>query len=85
MDAEKAPFFVTKLAIRVLPTVIVFKDGKVEEQFSGFEELGGRDDFRTEVLEHWLSKAGCIVMKKASVKKLEAGSDSDVDSDSDDE
>ncbi len=85
MDAEKAPFFVTKLAIRVLPTVVVFKDGKVEEQFSGFEDLGGRDDFRTEVLEHWLSKAGCIVMKKASVKKLEAGSDSDVDSDSDDE
>jgi len=84
MDAEKAPFFIAKLAIQMLPTVIVFKDGIVHEQFSGFDELGGKDEFRTEVLEHWFSKAGCLKMKKKDVDKLAQDSDeSDPDSDSD--
>merc|ERR1719310_1609526 len=71
LDAEKAPFFVSKLAIQMLPTVIVFKDGIVSETLSGFDELGGKDEFRTEVLEHWLSKAGCVIMKKKDVKKMD--------------
>ena len=32
LDAEKAPFFVAKLAIQMLPSVIVFKDGIVSDQ-----------------------------------------------------
>jgi len=87
LDAEKCPFFTTKLGIQMLPTVIVFKDGKVEDQFSGFDELGGKDEFRTEVMEHWFSKAGCVVIKKkALAKAMKQDSDSD-DSDppSDDE
>jgi len=83
LDAEKAPFFVSKLGIQMLPTVIVFKDGIVHDQFSGFDEMGGKDDFRMEVMEHWFSKAGCVVMKKSSVKKLEEGSESEQDSDED--
>ena len=70
LDAEKAPFFVSKLAVQMLPTVIVFKDGVVHEQFAGFDELGAKDEFRTEVMEHWFSKAGCVIMKKADVNKL---------------
>merc|ERR1711998_668728 len=84
LDAEKAPFFITKLAIRMLPTVIVFKDGVVAEQFSGFDEMGGKDDFRTEVMEHWFSKAGCVIMKKKDVDKALEGSDEDENSDEDD-
>jgi len=76
LDAEKAPFFVSKLAIQMLPTVIVFKDGVVHEQFSGFDEMGGKDEFRTEVMEHWLSKAGCVIMKKHDVAKMNEDSDS---------
>jgi len=84
LDAEKAPFFITKLGIQMLPTVIVFKDGVVSDQFAGFDEMGGKDDFRTEVMEHWFSKTGCVKMKKADVKKAEQGSDeSDADSDED--
>lgn len=84
LDAEKAPFFISKLAIRMLPTVIVFKDGVVHDQFAGFDELGGKDEFRTEVMEHWFSKAGCVKMKKQDVKKLEEDSEeSDPDSDDD--
>jgi len=87
LDAEKAPFFVSKLAIQMLPTVIVFKDGVVHEQFNGLDEMGGKDEFRTEVMEHWFSKAGCVIMKKADVNKMNEASDSSGNegSDSDDE
>jgi thiol-disulfide isomerase/thioredoxin len=77
LNVEKAPFFVSKLAIQMLPTVIVFKDGIVSDQFSGFDEMGGKDEFRTEVMEHWFSKAGCVVMKKKDVDKLNESSDED--------
>lgn len=83
LDAEKAPFFVSKLAIQMLPTVIVFKDGIVHDQFAGFDEMGGKDEFRTEVMEHWFSKAGCVVMKKKDVDKMNEDSD-DCPSDDDD-
>jgi len=49
INAEKAPFFVQKLALTVLPAVLVFKDGVKGEQLFGFEDIGGKDDFRTEV------------------------------------
>ena len=81
LDAEKAPFFISKLGIRMLPTVIVFKDGVVAEQFSGFDEMGAKDDFRTEVMELWFSKVGCIKIKKADAKKATADSDEESDED----
>ena len=84
LNAEKAPFFVTKLAIQMLPTVIVFKDGLVTDTLTGLDELGGKDDFRTEVMEHWFSKAGCVVMKKHDFKKLQDGSDEDANSSDED-
>ena len=84
LDAEKAPFFIAKLAIQMLPTVIVFKDGIVHDQFSGFDEMGAKDDFRMEVMEHWFSKTGCVIMKKSAVKKLEEDSESEAESDDED-
>merc|ERR1712022_66166 len=81
LDSEKAPFFVSKLAIKMLPTVIVFKDGIVHDQFSGFDELGGKDEFRTEVMEHWLSKAGCVIKKKNRDAMNEDDSDCSFSSD----
>lgn len=47
LDAEKSPFFVQKLAIRLLPTICCFKDGVLQDQVIGFEELGAKDDFKT--------------------------------------
>lgn len=64
VDAENAPFFVTKLAIKTLPFVILFRDGVATERLIGFQELGGRDDFSTKVLENWLLKKGIIVPAK---------------------
>jgi len=77
LNAEKAPFFITKLSIQMLPTVIVFKDGIVVEQLVGLDELGGKQDFRTEVLELWLSKQGCIKISKAKEQKALRHHDSD--------
>jgi hypothetical protein len=85
LNAEKAPFFVTKLAIQMLPTVFVFKDGVVADQLAGFDDLGGKDEFRTEVLEHWFSKAGCVIMKKVDVKKMQEDSEEEESGDEDDE
>lgn len=51
MDAEKAPFFVEKLAIRTLPCVVVFKDGVALGRQVGFEGItDGGEEFDTVAL-----------------------------------
>lgn len=47
LDAEKAHFFVAKLAVKTLPCAIVFVDGVAKGRQIGFEGLGGTDDFTT--------------------------------------
>lgn len=39
IDAEKAPFFVHKLQIKTLPTLLVLNKGNVVDRMIGFEEL----------------------------------------------
>jgi thiol-disulfide isomerase/thioredoxin len=39
IDAEKAPFFVSKLTIRTIPTVVIFIDGVAVDKIIGFEGL----------------------------------------------
>eukprot|EP00931_Biecheleriopsis_adriatica_P102332 TRINITY_DN77318_c0_g1_i1.p1 TRINITY_DN77318_c0_g1~~TRINITY_DN77318_c0_g1_i1.p1 ORF type:complete len:255 (-),score=80.49 TRINITY_DN77318_c0_g1_i1:69-833(-) len=46
LNAEKAPFFVEKLAVKTLPCAIVFVDGVAKGRQVGFEGLGG-DEFFT--------------------------------------
>jgi thioredoxin-like negative regulator of GroEL len=60
IDAEKTAFFVGKLQVRMLPTILCFVDGVAKDRIVGFEELGARDDFRTEVLEERLRDAEVI-------------------------
>jgi hypothetical protein len=45
INAEKCPFFVEKLKIKVLPTLVYFTDGKSVHTVTGFGEFGGKDDF----------------------------------------
>jgi len=40
INAEKAPFFVEKLGVRVLPTIVCFINGIVVDKVIGFEGLG---------------------------------------------
>jgi len=58
------------LQITVLPTVIFFKDGKVVDRLTGFNDLGSRDDFTTAQLEERMKKSG--VMKKLRMHFTEA-------------
>lgn len=69
LDSEKAPFFVVKLAIQTLPTLIMFKDGVVQDRLIGFEEVADTLDFDTILLTRRLVKSKCVVAKN----RIEAG------------
>ncbi|PWA66811.1 phosducin-like protein [Artemisia annua] len=56
VDAENSPFFVTKLGIKMLPCVILFRQGIAGDRLVGFQDLGGKDDFSTRKLEVYLIK-----------------------------
>jgi len=64
MDAEKAPFFVAKLQIKTLPTLLVFHDGKTVERLTGFDGLAKDpskpDEWHTGRLQEWLNETGAI-------------------------
>eukprot|EP00292_Cryptomonas_paramecium_P033788 CAMPEP_0113704382 /NCGR_PEP_ID=MMETSP0038_2-20120614/26486_1 /TAXON_ID=2898 /ORGANISM="Cryptomonas paramecium" /LENGTH=127 /DNA_ID=CAMNT_0000629153 /DNA_START=114 /DNA_END=497 /DNA_ORIENTATION=+ /assembly_acc=CAM_ASM_000170 len=60
LDAEKSPFLVQKLRIVVLPTIALVRKGKVQDYIVGFDDLGGEDDFPTEVLEWRIACQGSI-------------------------
>jgi len=47
MDAEKAPFFVSKLKIQTLPTAVFFIDGVAVYKQIGFANLPNGDEFQT--------------------------------------
>ncbi|KAK8923892.1 hypothetical protein KSP39_PZI019099 [Platanthera zijinensis] len=57
VHAEKSPFLTERLRVMVLPTLALVKNAKVDDYVVGFDELGGSDEFSTEVLEERLSKA----------------------------
>ncbi|GMH34513.1 hypothetical protein BSKO_02347 [Bryopsis sp. KO-2023] len=58
--AEKSPFLTDRLRVWMLPTVAIIKKGKVEDYVVGFDELGGTNDFKTEILEERLSRVGAV-------------------------
>ena len=60
INAEKSPFLTEKLKIWMLPTLAVIKNEKTTDYIVGFNELGGSDDFATDVLAQRLSKAEII-------------------------
>ncbi|XP_065851401.1 thioredoxin domain-containing protein PLP3B-like [Euphorbia lathyris] len=66
LDAENAPFFVTKLGVKTLPCVILFRKGIAVDRVIGFQDLGGKDDFTTKALENLLIKKGIISEKKVN-------------------
>jgi len=51
-----ADYLVEKLGIVVMPTIILVKDGKVLHHIRGFDELGGTDEFSTELLAWFISQ-----------------------------
>jgi len=68
IDAEKCPFFVEKLNVRVLPTIVCFIDGiaQNDDRIVGFQGLTGglaegkEDEFKVGVLAERLGEIGVI-------------------------
>jgi len=60
IDAERAKFLVDRLRIKIMPTVCLAKDGKTVDYIAGFDDLGGTDEFSTEMLEWRIARAGVI-------------------------
>mmetsp|Transcript_33135 Transcript_33135/g.72665 ORF Transcript_33135/g.72665 Transcript_33135/m.72665 type:complete len:352 (+) Transcript_33135:84-1139(+) len=64
IDAQKAPFFVSKLQIRTLPALLVFRDGKAVDRLTGFDKLAidpkEPDKWHTGKLRQWLASTGAI-------------------------
>lgn len=59
-NAPDCPFFTEKLSVKVLPCLILFKNGVAFDRIVGFEELGGQDDYKTQALEKRLLEVGSI-------------------------
>lgn len=60
LNAEKSPFFIQKLNVQMLPTVIMFNDGVAVDRICGFDDLGGVDDFPEIILTRRLIFGGVL-------------------------
>ena len=60
INAEKCPFLVERLRIKIMPTICIAKEGKTVDFIVGFDDLGGREDFPTEMLEWRIARAGVL-------------------------
>lgn len=60
LSVDHAPFLCERLKIHMLPTIGLVVDGKTKEFIKGFDELGGTDEFSTELLEWRLGCAAVI-------------------------
>lgn len=64
MDAERCPFFIQKLQVKTLPTLIVFREGKIVDKLTGFEGLAvdikEPDKWHTGRLRQWIAGTGAI-------------------------
>jgi len=60
IDAEHSKFLVDRLRIKIMPTICLAKDGKTVDYIAGFDDLGGIDDFSTEMMEWRIARAGVI-------------------------
>jgi len=50
IHAEKSPFLTERLKIFMLPTLALIQHEKTIDYVVGFDDLGGTDDFSTEIL-----------------------------------
>jgi len=73
LDAEKAPFFVAKLQVMVMPCVCMFQDGVMCGRLDGFDLLGGVDEFPTEVMECVIGASGAISFKPDCEQEAQCG------------
>lgn len=81
IQAADAPFLVTKLRVKVLPLLIVYRKGQELSRIVGFEGIGGTEKAASlQTMEAFLNKCGVInrtTMNAKSVRDKKASVDSD--------
>lgn len=60
LSVDRAPFLCERLKIRMLPTIAIVIDSKTKDYIKGFDDLGGHDEFSTEMMEWRLGCSGVI-------------------------
>lgn len=60
IDVEKARFLVDRLKVRMLPTIVLIKDSKTVDRIVGFDELGGKDEFSSDMMEWRIARSEVI-------------------------
>ncbi len=60
LSVDRAPFLCDKLHIRILPTIACVLEAKTKDYIKGFDDLGGHDEFSTEMLAWRLGCAGVL-------------------------
>ena len=71
----------------MLPTIVLFENGVAIDRITGFEEVGGEDDFPTMNLIRRLVKGGVLIPKNKTESgqiRVNRGRDQDDSGDSDD-
>jgi hypothetical protein len=68
LSVDRAPFLCERLKIKILPTIACLIDAKTRDYIKGFDDLGGHDEFSTEMLE-W--RLGCVEVIDYSGNLLE--------------
>lgn len=63
IDAERSMWLAQRLKIKVLPTLACIKESKTKDFIVGFDDLGGVDEFPTEMLEWRLGLSDMIDYK----------------------
>lgn len=88
IQAQEAPFLVTKLNVKVLPLVVIYKNSKELTRIVGFERLGSNlDDFAVEALEQLLLSMNIInrrAVNFASIRSKNQANDCNGSDDDDD-
>lgn len=60
VNAERCPFLVERLQIKVIPTIAIIHNEKVCDYIVGFTDLGNHDEFSTEMMEWRLAQSKVI-------------------------
>jgi thiol-disulfide isomerase/thioredoxin len=83
INAEKAPFFVRKLLIKVLPSVVFFEDGEAMDRLVGFQGLDEKHAQKPKirVIEDRISATGFILSSPFGTYEDDADESTDEEDD----
>lgn len=71
IQAEDAPFLVTKLRVKVLPFVVIYRKGQEISRIVGFEGIGGSEKAASlQTMEAHLVKCGAINRTTINAKSM---------------